>query len=210
MKLEYFVFDHPHLKTIVCSFVQVNHNLPEKIVVYRDGVSDSQLRMVEQYEIPQLIKCFETFPSYEPKLVFIVVQKRISTTLYSCAANNFGTPPPGTVLDHTLTQRDWSVLIYPSEWVVNRSSFKLLVCYTMLHSCLSLRQNLKTLVNDHSRGHSSLRLNNCGVKSRISTMIRVLFYLEHDFHVLHWPTKCKRYCCFQYECSHRTQIVSTL
>ncbi|XP_040011750.1 piwi-like protein 2 isoform X2 [Xiphias gladius] len=88
-------------------YYEVNHNLPEKIVVYRDGVSDGQLKMVEQYEIPQLIKCFETFPSYEPKLVFIVVQKRISTTLYSWAANNFGIPPPGTVLDHTLTQKDW-------------------------------------------------------------------------------------------------------
>ncbi|XP_020486749.1 piwi-like protein 2 isoform X1 [Labrus bergylta] len=88
-------------------YYEVNHNLPEKIVVYRDGVSDGQLRMVEQYEIPQLIKCFETFPSYEPKLVFIVVQKRISTTLYSWVSNNFGSPPPGTVLDHTLTNRAW-------------------------------------------------------------------------------------------------------
>lgn len=91
----------------MCTCVQVNHNLPEKIVVYRDGVSDGQLTMVEQYEIPQLIKCFETFPSYLPKLVFVVVQKRISTTLYSCGTNNFTVPPPGTVLDHTLTQRDW-------------------------------------------------------------------------------------------------------
>lgn len=97
-------------------------------MVYRDGVSDGQLKMVEQYEIPQLIKCFETFPSYEPKLVFIVVQKRISTTLYSWAANNFGIPPPGTVLDHTLTQKDWSGF-YPSEKVVSRFSFKLLVLF---------------------------------------------------------------------------------
>ncbi|XP_070760250.1 piwi-like protein 2 [Enoplosus armatus] len=88
-------------------YYEVNHNLPEKIVVYRDGVSDGQLMMVEQYEIPQLIRCFEIFPSYEPKLVFIVVQKRISTTLYSWGANNFGTPPAGTILDHTLTQKDW-------------------------------------------------------------------------------------------------------
>lgn len=93
-------------------FVQVNHTLPEKIVVYRDGVSEGQLKMVEQFEIPQLIKCFETFSSYEPKLVFIVVLKRISTTLYSCVSNNFGIPPPGTVLDHTLTHKDWSVLVY--------------------------------------------------------------------------------------------------
>lgn len=89
---------------------QVNHNLPDKIVVYRDGVSEGQLSMVEQFEIPQLIKCFNNFPNYAPKLVFIVVQKRIATTLYSCVANNFGTPPPGTILDHTLTQRNWWVL----------------------------------------------------------------------------------------------------
>lgn len=88
-------------------YYEVNHNLPEKIVVYRDGVSDGQLKMVETYEIPQLIKCFETFPQYEPKLTFIVVQKRINTTLYTYSANAFGTPPPGTVLDHTLTQKNW-------------------------------------------------------------------------------------------------------
>ncbi|XP_057702846.1 piwi-like protein 2 isoform X2 [Corythoichthys intestinalis] len=86
---------------------EVNHHMPEKIVVYRDGVSDSQMKMIEQYEIPQLIKCFESFPSYEPKLVFIVVQKRISTTLYSLVGSGFGAPTPGTVLDHTLTQEKW-------------------------------------------------------------------------------------------------------
>uniref|UniRef100_A0A8B9KNX2 Piwi-like protein 2 n=1 Tax=Astyanax mexicanus TaxID=7994 RepID=A0A8B9KNX2_ASTMX len=80
---------------------------PEKIVIYRDGVSDGQLKTVEQYEIPQILKCFETFPNYEPKLTFIVVQKRISTTLYSYGGERFGTPPPGTVLDHTVTNKDW-------------------------------------------------------------------------------------------------------
>ncbi|XP_068166185.1 piwi-like protein 2 [Antennarius striatus] len=90
-------------------YYEVNHNLPDKIVVYRDGVSDGQLKMVELYEIPQLIDCFEKYPNYEPKFVFIVVQKRINTTIYSCneAASNFGTPRPGTVLDHTLTRREW-------------------------------------------------------------------------------------------------------
>lgn len=101
--------------TAVCWFnlyvfsLQLNHDLPQKIVVYRDGVSDGQLKMVELYEIPQLIKCFETFPNYEPKLVFIVVQKRINTILYSSSANGFSSVPAGTVLDHTLTNKDWSV-----------------------------------------------------------------------------------------------------
>uniref|UniRef100_A0A8C6UHI2 Piwi-like protein 2 n=1 Tax=Neogobius melanostomus TaxID=47308 RepID=A0A8C6UHI2_9GOBI len=88
-------------------YYEVNHNLPEKIVVYRDGVSEGQLQVVEQYEVPQILKCFETFPNYEPKLVFIVVQKRISTVLYSLNANTFGSAPPGTILDHTLTNRKW-------------------------------------------------------------------------------------------------------
>uniref|UniRef100_H3DH65 Piwi-like protein 2 n=1 Tax=Tetraodon nigroviridis TaxID=99883 RepID=H3DH65_TETNG len=88
-------------------YYEVNHNLPDKIVVYRDGVSEGQLKLVEEYEIPQLIKCFGTFPNYAPKLVFIVVQKDIATTFYSCVANSFGTAPPGTILDHTLTQRNW-------------------------------------------------------------------------------------------------------
>ncbi|KAJ8285884.1 hypothetical protein GJAV_G00032070 [Gymnothorax javanicus] len=88
-------------------YYELNHTFPEKIVVYRDGVSDGQLPTVEKFEIPQLLKCFETFPNYEPKLAFIVVQKRISTTLYSCYDERFGTPPPGTVLDHTVTNREW-------------------------------------------------------------------------------------------------------
>ena len=92
-----------------CIFVpvKVNHSLPEKIVVYRDGTSDSQLKMVENYEIPQLEKCFEIFDNYDPKMVVFVVQKRISTNFYSAYSDNFTTPPPGTVVDHTVTSRDW-------------------------------------------------------------------------------------------------------
>nr|XP_055054548.1 piwi-like protein 2 [Misgurnus anguillicaudatus]XP_055054549.1 piwi-like protein 2 [Misgurnus anguillicaudatus]XP_055054550.1 piwi-like protein 2 [Misgurnus anguillicaudatus] len=110
-------FQMPHEEIIsgfrVCllaalqKYYEVNHTFPEKIVIYRDGVSDGQLKTVELYEIPQILKCFETIPNYEPKLAFIVVQKRISTTLYSYGSDHFGTPSPGTVLDHTVTNRDW-------------------------------------------------------------------------------------------------------
>lgn len=80
-------------------------------MIYRDGVSESQLAMVEQYEIPQLIKSFEKIGNYEPKMVFFSVQKRINTNLYARVSNTYSTPPPGTVLDHTLTKRDWSVRV---------------------------------------------------------------------------------------------------
>ncbi|XP_062995532.1 piwi-like protein 2 [Elgaria multicarinata webbii] len=111
------VFQMPHQEIVdslkVClvdalrKFHEVNHCLPEKIVVYRDGVSDSQLKMVENYEIPQLEKCFEAFKKYEPKMAVFVVQKKISANIYSAATDHFTTPSPGTVIDHTITSQDW-------------------------------------------------------------------------------------------------------
>ncbi|XP_063051233.1 piwi-like protein 2 [Engraulis encrasicolus] len=86
---------------------ELNRSFPDKIVIYRDGVSEGQMKTVEHFEIPQILKCFETYENYEPKLVFIVVQKRVSTTLYSFSGERIGPPPPGTVLDHTVTSRDW-------------------------------------------------------------------------------------------------------
>ncbi|KFV56605.1 Piwi-like 2 [Gavia stellata] len=86
---------------------QMNHCLPKKIVVYRDGVSDSQLDTVLKYEIPQMQKCFDTFENYQPSMVVMVVQKQISTNFYTLTAEQFTSPPPGTVIDHTVTSSDW-------------------------------------------------------------------------------------------------------
>ncbi|XP_049625397.1 piwi-like protein 2 [Suncus etruscus] len=111
------VFQMPHQEIVdslkLClvgalkKFYEVNHCLPEKIVVYRDGVSDGQLKTVANYEVPQLQKCFEAFENYQPKMVVFVVQKKISTNLYLAAAEHFVTPSPGTVVDHTITSCEW-------------------------------------------------------------------------------------------------------
>nr|XP_058145769.1 piwi-like protein 2 isoform X2 [Dasypus novemcinctus] len=111
------VFQIPHQEIVdslkLClvgalkKFYEVNHCLPEKIVVYRDGVSDGQLKTVASYEIPQLQKCFEAFENYHPKMVVFVVQKKISTNLYLAAPEHFVTPSPGTVVDHTITSCEW-------------------------------------------------------------------------------------------------------
>ncbi|CAO2591508.1 Piwi-like protein 2 [Lemmus lemmus] len=111
------VFQMPHQEIVdslkLClvgslkKYYEVNHCLPEKIVVYRDGVSDGQLKTVANYEIPQLQKCFEAFENYHPKMVVFVVQKKISTNLYLAAPDHFVTPSPGTVVDHTITSCEW-------------------------------------------------------------------------------------------------------
>ncbi|XP_065507718.1 piwi-like protein 2 [Caloenas nicobarica] len=88
-------------------FYEMNHCLPKKVVVYRDGVSDSQLDTVLKYEIPQMQKCFETFENYQPRMAVLVVQKQVSTNFYALVAEQFVAPPPGTVIDHTVTSSEW-------------------------------------------------------------------------------------------------------
>ncbi|CAF1161007.1 unnamed protein product [Adineta ricciae] len=85
-----------------------NDCLPEKIVIYRDGVGDGQLSVVAEHELRQII---ETFPKisegYEPKLAVVVVKKRGNTRFFQQDGRNVQNPPPGTVIDHTVTNADW-------------------------------------------------------------------------------------------------------
>ncbi|XP_009081854.1 PREDICTED: piwi-like protein 2, partial [Acanthisitta chloris] len=88
-------------------FYKLNHTLPLRIVVYRDGVADSQLDTVLKYEIPQMQKSFEAFDNYHPSLVVMVVQKQINISFYNLMGTEFLSPPAGTVIDHTITSSGW-------------------------------------------------------------------------------------------------------
>jgi aubergine-like protein len=61
-------------------YQEVNGVLLDKIVIYRDGVSDGQLNHVENNEVEQLKSVF--MENYCPKLAVVVVQKRISTRIF--------------------------------------------------------------------------------------------------------------------------------
>ena len=38
---------------------ELNGQLPDRIVIYRDGVGDGQLPAVVEHEIPQMLECFK-------------------------------------------------------------------------------------------------------------------------------------------------------
>jgi aubergine-like protein len=40
---------------------EFNHALPDKIIVYRDGVGDGQLEAVGGHEVEQFYQCFAGF-----------------------------------------------------------------------------------------------------------------------------------------------------
>ncbi|KAG5670554.1 hypothetical protein PVAND_000808 [Polypedilum vanderplanki] len=99
-----------------------NNSLPEKIIIYRDGVGDGQLQYVESYEIPQFEDaCRKMASNYNPKLTFIVVQKRINHKFFKVARDagkeTLVNPPPGSVLDNTITRRTFCDFFLCSQHV---------------------------------------------------------------------------------------------
>ena len=93
-----------HLK----AFYSATRAKPVKLIFYRDGVSDSQFAAVRLEEIAALQRaCTELEPGYQPKITFIVVQKRHHTRFFPKERkdeNGRGkNVPPGTMVDHTIT-----------------------------------------------------------------------------------------------------------
>lgn len=71
----------PITRELLENFKKVNNFYPDYILVYRDGVSEGQYAEVAKDEILYMKKAFaqisrETQTKYEPKVTFIVVQKR--------------------------------------------------------------------------------------------------------------------------------------
>lgn len=79
------------------------HNaLPERILIYRDGVGDGQIKYVHEHEVMDLKKKIKTAygDAKTPLFCFIIVSKRINTRIFT--KNNMN-PPVGTVADDVIT-----------------------------------------------------------------------------------------------------------
>ncbi|KAI5638036.1 piwi domain-containing protein [Phthorimaea operculella] len=99
-------------------YLRTNGKLPDRVIMYRDGVGDGQLNTIKQYEIPQMQVCFSLMEAtYKPTLTYIVVQKRINTRIFMKVQGGFENPHPGTVLDHDITRRDWYDFLIASQKV---------------------------------------------------------------------------------------------
>ena len=94
-----------NLAAALKKYHEVNQRLPEKIIVYRDGVGDGMMDTVCDIELPQIQEAFAMIGSdYKPKFGFVVVKKRITTRLFARAGKQAINPPPGTVVDSEVTR----------------------------------------------------------------------------------------------------------
>ncbi|XP_063807045.1 piwi-like protein 1 isoform X2 [Pseudophryne corroboree] len=90
------------------AWYKCNGTLPARIVIYRDGVGDGQLKTVVNYEIQQFIDCITSAgKDYSPKLTVIVVKKRINARFFGYFGGRLQNPPPGTVVDIEVTRPEW-------------------------------------------------------------------------------------------------------
>jgi len=81
---------------------------PEKIIFYRDGVSEGQFLIVLNQELAAIRRaCVSLEEDYNPPITYIVAQKRHKTRLFPVnSRDGVGrnqNVPPGTVVDHTIT-----------------------------------------------------------------------------------------------------------
>ncbi|KAJ7309724.1 hypothetical protein JRQ81_007787 [Phrynocephalus forsythii] len=96
------------LQAALRSWHKNNGHMPTRIIVYRDGVGDGQLKTLVDYEVPQLMECLKTVGiDYSPKLTVIVVKKRINNRFFAHIGGKLQNPPPGTVIDVEVTRPEW-------------------------------------------------------------------------------------------------------
>lgn len=131
--------------------------LPDNIIIYRDGVSDSQYSAVLQEELPQLQDaCRELYPANktQPRMAIIVVGKRHHTRFFPIQerdSDKLGNPVNGTLVDRAVTShRGWDFFLQahtciqgtarPAHYVVIYNQFKEFENVNVLHTVVSLME----------------------------------------------------------------------
>ncbi|CAM0944727.1 unnamed protein product [Alopecurus aequalis] len=104
------------IRELLISFLRSTGQKPQRIIFYRDGVSEGQFYQVLLYELDAIRKaCASLEPNYQPPVTFVVVQKRHHTRLFANNHNDqrsvdrkSGNILPGTVVD--------SKICHPTEF----------------------------------------------------------------------------------------------
>ncbi|KAH6633014.1 Piwi domain-containing protein [Boeremia exigua] len=117
--------------------------LPTKVIVYRDGVSEGQYRLVLENELPAFEAAFDKLygaKNKHPKISIVIVGKRHHTRFYPTKIEDTdgktGNPMPGTVVDRGVTGEklfDFFLLAHqglqgtskPAHYVVIKDDIKL-------------------------------------------------------------------------------------
>lgn len=81
-------------------------SLPEKIIIYRDGMGGpSMTTKVQELEVQVICDLLEnTAPGYKPKIIYCLVDRNIQHRLFSKVGPDYLNPGPGTVVDTAVVE----------------------------------------------------------------------------------------------------------
>ncbi|RKP11680.1 Piwi domain-containing protein [Piptocephalis cylindrospora] len=134
------------------AFFQATRNKPARILFFRDGVGEGMFQELLRTEIPAIKKgCHSVQPGYNPKLSFIVVQKRHHVRFFPLGrggpADRSGNCLPGTTVDRSIThpsEYDFYVQSHAGLQGTSRPTH-----YHVLHDEIKIgSDSLQALIND--------------------------------------------------------------
>lgn len=93
------------IKLAARRYVKHNGHPPNIIVVYRDGVGESQIENVREKELKALLKGLkEEFNGKGVKLAYIIVTKRLSDRFFIDGKQGPSNPEGGLIIDETIVK----------------------------------------------------------------------------------------------------------
>ena len=81
---------------------------PDLIIVYRDGVADSQIQASKTFEVQSIKDNIKKFQGYNPNLVYVIVNKKTNGKLFFRGPSGYENPQPGTLVDSWIIPEDKS------------------------------------------------------------------------------------------------------
>jgi aubergine-like protein len=95
----------------ITQFKSDNGTPPLRVIIFRDGVSDSQRNIVLSTEVAQIKSAFVDCKTSGvlaeiPTCSFLVVNKRINARFFAQQGNSFSNPPLGTCVDTVVSEKE--------------------------------------------------------------------------------------------------------
>nr|AJA90764.1 Argonaute 4 [Ephedra trifurca] len=115
--------DEGMIRNLLVEFYQSSgKRKPDKMIIFRDGVSESQFDQVLNIELSSVVKaCFHLEEDYRPSITLIIAQKNHHAKLFPANGRNENVPP-GTIVDTQICHaRNFDFYLVPQNGPIGTS-----------------------------------------------------------------------------------------
>ncbi|WVF69797.1 hypothetical protein IAT40_004576 [Kwoniella sp. CBS 6097] len=156
--LENMMYDH------LVTFEKNMKAKPEKILFFRDGVSEGQYSHCVQLEVDAIKKATQRFKGYNPKITFVICAKRHAMRFFAendGDRDRTGNLPPGTIVDSQVTSpmvHDFYLQAHAGLQGTARPTHYVVVADENKYTADKLQQLVNTLCYSYARATRAVSL----------------------------------------------------